>query len=306
MRAQTRQVFQVLCVLVLLAFGSFAQSIERMTTPVDVYFTDHHNFGSGFFFQQLGPFPHPDQSTPQWRLIKKLYVVTAAHVVELEHLGNVTKFAFRFRAGGDTGSDWIEFSIPGKEFPSVLHLSPKRNVDVAVVDVTDYVNSQLLKLSAALPPGLSLQSFAAVSEDNFPGVSKLAVAAGDDVIVVGYPRQLYDRYNKLPILKLGLLNTPLGLRYDNLEGFLLDFRGYEGSSGSLVIGKPSNIAFDNEGRLMYSKDKEFVFLGVYSGQRYRKGRRPVTADLGLGWYYYNVQDAIDSPPGLLRSDESGN
>ncbi len=54
--------------------------IVRMTTPIEVHFTNSvPNYGSGFYFQQLGPKTDPTSDKPQWRSIAGLYLVTAKH-----------------------------------------------------------------------------------------------------------------------------------------------------------------------------------------------------------------------------------
>jgi hypothetical protein len=56
---------------------------------------------------------------------------------------------------------------------------------------------------------------------------------------------------------------------------------------------------------MTSQDKQFLFLGVYSGEPYKPGEKRETeeaivqekirADLGLVWYYYTVEQATQAP-----------
>ena len=81
-----------------------------------------------------------------------------------------------------------------------------------------------------------------------------------------------------------------------MDAFLLDFKYYEGSSGRLIISKPTHLSFDRDKHLQYSADRKYVFLGVYEGEWYRNDNGPLRADLGLGWYYYNVEEAIMNPP----------
>ncbi len=47
--------------------------------------------------------------------------------------------------------------------------------------------------------------------------------------------------------------------------FQIDAQLLPGSSGGLVINKPANVAMI-DGNLMYNQIKQFVFLGVYSGE----------------------------------------
>jgi hypothetical protein len=47
--------------------------------------------------------------------------------------------------------------------------------------------------------------------------------------------------------------------------FQIDAQLFPGSSGGLVISKPTNIAMIDQ-QIKYSKIKQFVFLGIYSGE----------------------------------------
>jgi hypothetical protein len=114
------------------------------------------------------------------------------------------------------------------------------------------------------------------------------------VLVIGYPRGFFDTFNKLLILKTGVLNTSIGIRFDGLDAFLLDFKYYPGSSGSLIISKPSRLAYDKDGRLESNTVPQYLFLGVYQEEQVRNDVAPESADLGLGWYYYNVAEAISN------------
>jgi hypothetical protein len=102
------------------------------------------------------------------------------------------------------------------------------------------------------------------------------------VLVIGYPRGFFDTFNKLPILKTGVLNPPIAMRFDGLDAFLLDFKYYPGSSGSLIISKPSRLAYDKDGRLESNTVPQYLFLGVYQEEQVRNDVAPESADLGLG------------------------
>jgi len=279
--------------------------ILRMTTPIEVHFKDSvPHFGSAFYFQKLGAPADPAKAEPQWRATQALYLVTAKHVIEPTRIKNLNSITFYLRKPGTVGVEWLPITLSPQEVRKRLHVSPNPVVDVAALDVLDLVEAEIMKLVPKAPERVEggmvpIEPFGAVMEDNFVGKSKIKVSAGDDIVVIGYPRQFFDRYNKLPILKSGLLITPTGVRYDNMDAFLIDFKEYEGLSGSAVIGKPTDLVVDN-GQIFVNKEgKDFAFLGVYTGQRYKRSRatgEEKTADLGICWYYYNLNDAVNAPP----------
>jgi hypothetical protein len=267
--------------------------LTGLTTPIEVQFKDRLLQASGFFYIELAPETEKREG-PHWTAITKIYVVTAKHVIQPKRLKDIVKFSYALRVAANDGAAWDTLELGGKELGRRLHLCKNESVDIAVVDVTDQFTSETKKL---LDQRAQLLSFNGASSNKFPGSLPLEAQPGDDVIVIGYPLGIYDAYNKLPILKTGLLNTPLGMRFNGLDAFLFDFKYYEGSSGSLVISKPTRLGVDKDGRLESSSSREYLFLGVYEGEYYwNNDAEPLRADLGLGWYYYNVEEATKNPP----------
>lgn len=276
--------------------------LARMTTPVEVKYADGStSSGTGFFFQVLLP-GDPTKTGPQWRQIEKTYVITNKHVIQPQQLGGNDSVSFSLRGPGKVGTDWIPIEITKTDILRRLHVVPDSPIDVAALDVTDLVNQHLS--DSVKKGGEPIEAFFAVSKENFPGSSPLSVESGDDVIVIGYPRLFSDEYNKLPILKRGLLITPWGLKYRGEDNFLIDYKGYHGSSGSLVISKPTNLAIQN-GALTMSTTKQFLFLGIYSEEPFIRGeikdtddqtiQEKIKVDIGQVWYYYTIQQVLDSP-----------
>jgi hypothetical protein len=278
--------------------------IVLMTTPIEVHFTDSvPNYGSGFYFQKLAP-ADPAKGDWQWRAVTGLYLVTAKHVIQPERIKKLKGVSFYLRRPGTSGIDWLPINLSPEEVQKRLHLAANPDADVAVLDILDLLNKEIFArapkgLTTGGPQNTPIETYFAATEDNFPGKSKIKISAGDDVVVIGYPRHFFDEYNKLPILKAGLLITPLGVRYDNLDAFLIDFREYEGLSGSVIISKPTDVVVEDGKIFTHNGGRDFLLLGVYTGQRYRKNKKSGEEegpDVGIGWYYYNLTSAIDAPP----------
>jgi hypothetical protein len=267
-------------------------NLSGLTTPIDVEFKDgRHVYGSGFFYFELAPEPEKKEG-PHWMPIGHIYVVTAKHVVQPKRLKDLVAFSYAMRIGDKDSVAWHRLDLDRNELGHRLHLCSDEKIDIAVVDVNDQFSAETKKL---LEERAQVLSFNGTNANNFPGKSDLEIQPGDDVIVIGYPLGIYDVFNKLPILKTGLLNTPIGMRFNGLDAFLFDFRYYEGSSGSIIISKPTRIAIDKQGRLESSSSRQYLFLGVYQGEYYLNDAGPLRADLGIGWYYYNVEEAIKNP-----------
>jgi len=275
--------------------------LSRLTTPIEVQFEGgQSSSGTGFFFQVLAP-PDPSKSEPQWRAIQALFVITNRHVVSPERFAALKKLTFFLRRLNANAVEWIPIELSAQEVGHRLHLHPNPQVDVVAIEVLDLVNGEIHRQTSSHS---GLLPWAAISRDNFPGVSRLQVNAGDDSVVIGYPRLFFDEFNKLPILKLGMIVTPWQTKYRNQDAFLIDYKYFAGSSGSPVVSRPTDLLVES-GKLMTSQDKQFLFLGVYSGEPYRPGetketeeaivQEKIRADLGLVWYYYTVEQATQAP-----------
>jgi len=268
-------------------------NLMGLTTPITVSFSDGRVVnGSGFFYFEYGPDDSKAQG-PHWRAIARIYVVTAKHLIQPTRLRDLTTFTFAIRVGKQDHVDWHRLELSGAELGKRLHVCQKDTVDVAVVEVTDLENQEIKKL---LEERIQVMNISGATLDQLPNKSPLEVQPGDDVIVIGYPMGLYDQFNKLPVLKKGMLSTPVGLHFDGLDAFLLDFKYYEGSSGSLIISKPTHVGLGKNNEQLWSTNRQYVFLGVYEGETYLNGDQAQLADLGLGWYSYNIEEAIKNQP----------
>lgn len=278
--------------------------LSRLTTLIQVQFAaPPESLGTGFFFQVLAPPKDPQKRGPQWRAIEGLYVITNRHVIAPQRFATLRKLTFFLRRSNPTTVDWHGIELSAEELGRRLHLHPNPQVDVAAIDVLDLVTAEFKK-PAGTNTSSVLQPWSAVSRDNFPGVSRLQISAGEDAIVIGYPRLFYDEFNKLPILKPGMVITPWGLKYNNLDAFLIDYKFFHGSSGSIVVSRPTDLLIE-KGTLMTYDTKQLLFLGVYAGEPFKPGelketdeaiiREKVRVDVGLVWYYYTVEQAVQAP-----------
>lgn len=119
--------------------------------------------------------------------------------------------------------------------------------------------------------------------------------------MIGYPKGYYDDLSLYPIIKSGIIASRWGSNFENNRYFLIDAKLLPGSSGSVVVSKPTNLVVDDGVR--YSKEKQFAFLGIYSGQKYMIENpidlddmtitRKISFDLGIVWYADLVEEIIE-------------
>lgn len=86
----------------------------------------------------------------------------------------------------------------------------------------------------------------------------------EDVLMVGYPRAIYDEANNLPVIRKGITASMIGKNYNGKREGLLDIAIYPGSSGSPVFVTKSYVS----GQLTLKNDY-IKLLGInFSGEVY--------------------------------------
>jgi hypothetical protein len=169
----------------------------------------------------------------------RAYVVTARHVLGQNRSCIETTLEFMFRYNARVGNTLEErrLRFEMKHAPANWALHPDEDVDVAVLDVTEWVAQA----------HDAFHRFCPLTELANP--VSLAVThsdAGDEIFVLGYPLTLRQGLTNLPLVRKGVLaSSPRRKLVDPksgssepklLRGFLVDGAILPGSSGSPVIG----------------------------------------------------------------------
>ena len=250
--------------------NAFEQQLFSITTIIESTFRIdgmlYSSQGSGFYYTEQSLIEE-GTATKKWHRLDKFWLVTNRHVVVFEIDGKEylpDSFTFCFRENVNGEIRWKPILLSRDELFSVLKLHKNSNVDVAALDVSQFVvniineHSQLKEKT-----GLCLPS--SLSNRNLPENQPLTIDVTSDIIVASYPKGFYDKWNKFPIVKSGIIASGWELEFNGEPMFQIDAQLFPGSSGGLVISKPANIAFF-DGTVHYSKYKQFVFLGIYSGE----------------------------------------
>jgi hypothetical protein len=272
------------------------QDFHGISTLIITDFPHGQNQASGFFYQQLGP-KDPSAPMPQWRSVDGIWLVTNRHVV----LGNVNGrevlpelLTFHMRRSFGTKVVWEPIVLNREDLQQRARFHPNVMVDVATVEVHDLFVERIMTNSGFL-------GWYGVHEEMFPGSNNIFVEVADDAVVIGYPKGFYDNFNLFPIIKSGIIASRWGGFFDGKPYFLIDAKLFPGSSGSVVVSKPKDMVI-SDGRPLYCKEKQFAFLGVYSGEPYMQGAPTELGDLiiahkssfnlGIVWYGHLVKDII--------------
>lgn len=277
--------------------------LHNITTMIECRFLEHYSQGSGFFYTQLSP-PDITKKGLQWRRVEKTWLVTNRHVALFKNSkaelipDNLT---FNLREVIEGKIVWFPITIPKDDLLKRLKLHNSPDVDIALIDISDLIFDITLKLSqedfarqVIIPSGLT--------NDNLPNVSPLTIEITSDIVVASYPRGFYDEYNKYPIVKSGIVASVWNCHFQGKPLFLIDAQLFPGSSGGLVISKPTNIAVI-DGSIACNETKQYVLLGVYSGEPIFPQQvfiddmtitKHTSYGLGNVWYSYLIEEIIEN------------
>lgn len=251
--------------------------------------------GSAFFYQKLGV-KDPTKDA-QWREVEETWLVTNRHVVLPKINGQELipdTFSFHLRKIENSNLAWEPITLTKDELLSRTRFHRISDVDVCVVSILDLITERI-------KGGKKYMNWYAVHSEQLPGNNNISVEVADDAVIIGYPRGYYDNVHLYPIVKSGIIASRWGVPFKGNPYFLIDAKLFPGSSGSIVVSKPQQIAIV-DGKIMYAKEKQFAFLGIYSGEPFLQDHpielddmtiiRKKGFDLGIVWYGYLVDEII--------------
>lgn len=257
--------------------------------------------GSGFYYTEWVPVDK-NKKGAQWHRIEKHWLVTCKHVV-LPYVDGSEKIPdrveFCLRKNDGYKIEWMPIVIEREDLLNLIKFHKNPQVDVAVIDVTSFIIKYTQDIADEKIEN-NIMFPLCLSNYHLPQHQPITIDVTTDVIVASYPKGYYDYVNKFPIVKSGIVASAWEFHFRGLPMFQIDAQLFPGSSGGMVISKPTNIAMIN-GELKYSKTKEFVLLGVYSGETKwyeeteiagKKYRLSNSYGLGDVWYSYLIPQII--------------
>lgn len=268
--------------------------------------------GTGFYYSRMAP---KDGTGPQWRKIEDMWLITNRHVLIPKN--NNTEFSptyvtFCLRKVGLNGIlEWDPIRLTHDELELLAKFHATKSVDVAALNISSLVLSRLNEASKTgekyLPPYF-------LHSDKFAGKNHIEAEASSDVLVAGYPKGFYDEVNLFPIVKSGIIASRWGAGFMGQPYFLIDAKLFPGSSGSVVLSKPIDFVIV-DGSPLFSDEKQFAFLGVFSGEPQRE-ETPVQVgdlviieksrfDLGVVWYAELVEEVLENGISLSEALSDG-
>ena len=254
--------------------------------------------GTGFFFKREKRDENGTVIDLKVWLVTNRHVVLSKDNIGREVLADELIFNLRCMDPAQNKPVWFPIAMSQNDIKANCRVHPDASVDVAVIECSNLILGALKSNSA------QLFSFSAVTEDQIPSNNGFDIDICDDAVALGYPLGYFDEANLFPIVKSGIISTPWGVSFNKHPYFVIDIKLFPGSSGSLVISKPSN-DISVQGTMTHFADKKFAFLGIFSAEPYKKGQ-PVKIseeltivhnsfyNLGFVWYSNLILEIIDN------------
>ena len=239
---------------------------------------EYTNYATGFFFGL-------DNNT--------IFLVTNRHVINPNFLDKDSSRTDKLELKLHTSSiDLTQQTSKSIELSTkentnwFVHPDPK--VDLVLVDVSDIVEDCFIFAYdyTAIPP------------------KNLFLPPGENLVVLGYPKEFYDKVYNLPIARNATLASHYSTPFENNKYFLIDSFLHEGTSGSPVITKwePTVTVDEKTNKLRYNyKNIRSYLLGIHSEEeplpeevRSREDRGEGVFNLNRVWYSYLILEILDA------------
>lgn len=220
---------------------SIRENIFFTTVRIEVSLLDGSlSVGTGFIYSHV----EDEKKYP--------FVVTNKHVVKNSIKG---KMIFNLADGNKPilGNIYtIEY--PGPDFESVWIGHPDEDIDVAIMPFGP-VLEELSKKGIQIFFKSITPSLIPTDED-----TREKIDAIEDIIFIGYPNNIYDRKNMIPVARKGITATPASIDYEGTPAFLIDASIFPGSSGSPVFICNTGSYSDKSGCMIGSS--RLYFMGI--------------------------------------------
>lgn len=185
--------------------------------------------------------------------INHYFLVTNKHVIEGAKTGTLffTKATTPFldQQGNTTMVPYtgqIE-EVTFDNFEQHFTVHPNPDIDLAMLPLNDILYNRNIFLGGAL------------NLAHIPKFEQMTYPAGEQILAIGYPHNIFDKVNNLPIVRNGITATPPKFDYDGKKEFLIDASVHHGLSGAPVF------LFSQSLHNRFEKIESSEFIGIISG-----------------------------------------
>lgn len=205
----------------------------------------HTGVGTGFFFGV-------ERDQKQYG-----FLVTNKHVIRNASTGRILFTVAEDKKPVLGKTHWLNIS----NFDQWWHGHSDPDVDVAIAPVGDAIRS-------ITDQGVPLyHTF--IGENLIPDTKQVEdFDAIEDIVFLGYPNNIWDDVNNLPVIRRGITATHLAVDFRGKKQFLIDASVFPGSSGSPVFILKVGSYNSRAGGLVVGN--KLAFLGIVSSVFYRR------------------------------------
>ncbi|ABQ05998.1 MULTISPECIES: S1 family peptidase [Flavobacterium] len=202
--------------------------------------------GTGFFFDF-------DPQTPE--TLDSLVIVTNCHVVDGVQNGQFT-LTKKDQNGEQINTEHLTIFL--EDFQSHWINHPDDEVDLCILPIKSI--KHLIKEDFF---------YGAFDSSHIPTKQEIEnLCAIEEIIMVGYPENIWDDHNNKPIVRKGITATSPRLPYLGYDEFLIDAACFPGSSGSPIIIYNIGQYMDRNENHYFVKYR-IILLGIlYEGPQY--------------------------------------
>lgn len=201
--------------------------------------------GTGFFYKVI----HPTAGIGKVLIVTNKHVVRGAEVIHFVLSSAVSAANLNEQHQPiDRKDEEVIWPLAGN-----LYLHPDPEIDLCAVDVT-------IPTGLVFGAGRQLRSMFLDSSWLPSAEDKKWMRDIEQVLVAGYPRGLWDKYNNMPISRVGTTATHPLARYQGKRNFLVDVAAFQGSSGSPVFSYEAPMFRRADGT--YSPGTKVQFIGI--------------------------------------------
>lgn len=212
------------------------------TTRIQTKTLNGVGVGTGFFFEYG----------------ERIFLVTNKHVIKDAISGFFTVFKTKEIDGEKTAE--LGSLIKIDFTPNAFKGHPDNEIDIAVANVSGMMNTD--------QPYIKWVNEELIPDENF---MKKFISPIEDVLFIGYPSDIWDTKNGLPIIRKGTTATPYYVDFKGKNNFLIDASVFNGSSGSPVFLYYSGSYSDKYGRMYAGEMLKFLGVIASSYERNQEG-----------------------------------
>jgi len=216
---------------------------------------------------------------------ERLFLVTNKHVVSDVVNGSFVSMCAKVENGVKTPLLGQGLKIPFNKENFIGHPDPV--TDVSVMNLSDIVNR--------LESNASHIYYKCITLDSIPNKEQIQqlIAPLEEIVFIGYPSDIWDTANLLPVMRKGVTATPYFVDFKGKPQFLIDASVFPGSSGSPVFIYHAGSYVDRNGTVHIGSLLFFIGIIAMVFTQNERGQIIIEEAPTQLRFYTEIQQMID-------------